>query len=103
MTEFNLPANDFLLMDILTSDTDTLLPKSDGILRNLDATNKVVLVLEEAAGPEAGTLVQDANSSAHKCVLQANEEVLIKNERRLVARADGGTCQLQWIPFRPVS
>jgi len=102
VTEFNLPANDFIVIDVLTTDTHTLLPKSDGILRNLNGTNKIVLVLEDTAGADAGTLVQDTLSSAHKLILQANEEALIKNEKRFVARANGGTCQLQWIPFRPV-
>lgn len=100
MAEFNLPANDFIVIDILTTDTHTLLPKTDGILRNLDGTNKVIIVHEETAGPDAGALVQDALSSSHKLILQSNEEALIKNEARLIARAVGGTCQLQWIPFR---
>jgi len=101
MTEFKLDENDFRLISIITTDTHTLtsIRATTGILRNLDATNKIVIVTESAGDGNVNGIISDLLESNHKLILNAGDDVIIRNFRKLFAKANGGNCLLQWIPL----
>ncbi len=103
MTEYKLDENDFRLISISSSDTDTLTPmRNDGILRNLDGSNSVAFATESAGSDTAAILADATSASNHKLVLQAGQEAPIRGFRKLFAKAFGGNVLVQWIPLRSV-
>ncbi len=101
MTEFKLDENDFRLISVVTTDTHTLTPirATTGILRNLDATNRIVFATESAGDDAVNGIVSNLLESNHKCILNAGDDIIIRNFRKLFVKANGGNCLLQWIPL----
>jgi len=102
MSEFSLPENDFRLLSISSTDIDTLTAiRVDGVLRNLDSTNSVVIATESAGVDDIDGILADATTAKnHKLVLGPKDEVIVKNFRKLFAKAIGGAVLVQWIPIR---
>ncbi len=100
MTQYDLDENDFRLI-AAGSDIDTIEPKIDGVLRNLDATDSIIITTESAGGSDIATILGDATTpSNHKLVLGPGDEVTIRNQRKLFIKASANAPLLQWIPFR---
>jgi len=95
-------------MSIATTTIDELLFRKNGLLRNLDSTNSLVLV-DESVGNAADdadviTALNDATTPLEsKIVIPAGNDLPVRHFRRMFVKAIGGDILLQWIPLRPVS
>jgi len=98
--EIVLPENDFRIVAIDNNDIITMRSRSDGVLRNI-GINFVMLSTESAGADDISGILTDPNEAKnHKITLDANEEVKVRNFRKLFAKAFGGDSILQWIPIR---
>jgi len=101
MVDFNLANSRFELMSIKSAAKSKVNFRGEGVLRNLDGSNSVVVATGPTGSGAVDAILADATTAAdNKAVIQAGQDLPIQNIREVFMKAIGGDVLVQWIPVR---